>query len=82
MGFGHRVYKTGDPRAVILSGGLSRAGEQLRAPLEERVARQVPVPPDFLISTIGDESVAYGAVRRVTQTLDSVVRLPSLDGAL
>ena len=71
-----------NPSAVILSGGLSRAGEQLRAPLEERVARQVPFPPSFLISTVGDEGVAYGAVRRVTQTLDSVVLLPSLGQAL
>jgi predicted NBD/HSP70 family sugar kinase len=70
-----------NPEAVILSGGLSRAGEALRAPLEERVARQVPFPPRFLISTVGDEGVAIGAVRRVTQTLDRVLLLPSLEEA-
>jgi predicted NBD/HSP70 family sugar kinase len=71
-----------NPSAVILSGGLSRAGEQLRAPLEQRVAAQVPFPPKFVISTVGDEGVALGAVRRVTQTLDSELVLPALDQAL
>lgn len=70
-----------NPRAVILSGGMSRAGEQLRGPLEERVAAQVPFPPKFLISTVGDEGVALGAVRRVTQTLDTDLALPALDVA-
>lgn len=65
-----------NPRAVILSGGMSRAGEQLRGPLEARVATQVPFPPKFLISTVGDEGVALGAVRRVTQTLDTDLTLP------
>jgi predicted NBD/HSP70 family sugar kinase len=67
-----------NPRAVILSGGMSRAGEQLRGPLESRVATQVPFPPKFLISTVGDEGVALGAVRRVTQTFDFDLSLPGL----
>jgi predicted NBD/HSP70 family sugar kinase len=70
-----------NPSAVILSGGLSRAGEQLRAPLEQRVAAQVPFPPKFVISTVGDEGVALGAARRVIQALDSELSLPALNEA-
>lgn len=59
-----------NPRAVILSGGLARAGDQLLRPLREQVSRQVPFAPQFVISTLGEEAVALGAVRRVTETLE------------
>jgi predicted NBD/HSP70 family sugar kinase len=60
-----------NPRAVILSGGLSRAADAgLRRPLEAKVAALVPFPPVFLTSSVGEEAVALGAIRRVTQTLE------------
>ncbi len=59
-----------NPRAVILSGGMARAGELLRGPLEKRVALLVPFAPQFLTSTLGEESVALGAIRRVTRTIE------------
>lgn len=71
-----------NPRAVILSGGMSRAGDQvLRRPLEAKVAALVPFPPMFLTSTIGEEAVALGAIRRVTQTLEQDLILPDLQEA-
>jgi glucokinase len=68
-----------NPRAVILSGGMSRAGDKLlRRPLEAKVAALVPFPPMFLTSTVGEEAVALGAIRRVTQTLEQDLILPDL----
>jgi glucokinase len=71
-----------NPRAVILSGGMSRAGDEvLRRPLEAKVATLVPFPPVFLTSTVGEEAVALGAIRRVTQTLEQDLILPDLQEA-
>ena len=71
-----------NPRAVILSGGLSRADDQLlRRPLAAKVAALVPFPPMFLTSTVGEEAVALGAIRRVTQTLEQDLILPDLQEA-
>ena len=71
-----------NPRAVILSGGMSRAGDQvLRRPLEAKVAALVPFPPVFLTSAVGEEAVALGAIRRVTQTLEQDLILPDLQEA-
>lgn len=61
---------TFNPEAVILSGGISRVGEQLRGPLEQRVTGLVPFPPRFLTSRLGEESVVLGAIRKVTQTIE------------
>lgn len=60
-----------DPEAVIVGGGVSRAGEPLREPLERRLRRLVPVVPRVVLSTLGEESVALGAVRRAVQAVDA-----------
>ena len=52
-----------DPRAVIVGGGLSRAGQTLLHPLERELAELVPIPPRIVLSDLGDEAVAYGAIR-------------------
>ncbi len=71
-----------NPRAVILSGGMSRADDEvLRRPLEAKVAALVPFPPVFLTSTVGEEAVALGAIRRVTQTLEQDLILPDPQAA-
>jgi citrate synthase len=54
MGFGHRVYKTGDPRAVILKGycqALAREigddrWERTADPIEQAVVSQKQLPPN------------------------------------
>ena len=51
-------------------GGLSRGGETLLAPLAGRLAELVPVVPRVVLSDLGEESVALGAVRLAIQTVE------------
>ena len=54
MGFGHRVYKTGDPRAVILKEDCRRISaeigddrwERIAEPIEQAVTTQKHLPPN------------------------------------
>src|SRR3954454_3881385 len=54
MGFGHRVYKTGDPRARILKAYCTRLAdefgddrwERIAAPIEKAVTSQKRLPPN------------------------------------
>jgi predicted NBD/HSP70 family sugar kinase len=59
-----------DPQAVILGGGLSRAGETLLAPLQRKLEGLVPVAPRVVLSDLGEQAVALGAVRLAVQTVD------------
>ena len=59
-----------NPATVIVGGGISRAGEQLRGPLEQRIRALVPVPPRVILSQLGDEAVALGGVRLALQTVE------------
>jgi predicted NBD/HSP70 family sugar kinase len=51
-----------DPSVVVIGGGLSRAGEPLRARLERDVRRLLPRPPRIVLSALGEDGVALGAV--------------------
>jgi len=54
MGFGHRVYKTGDPRAQILKAYCTAVAaetnddrwERIAEPIEQAVTRQKTLPPN------------------------------------
>ena len=54
MGFGHRVYKTGDPRARILKEHCTRLAaevgddrwERIAEPIERAVTEQKKLPPN------------------------------------
>lgn len=59
-----------NPSTVIVGGGLSRAGADLLDPLDRHVSRLVPLPPRLVLSSLGDESVALGAVRFALQSVD------------
>ena len=59
-----------NPSTVIVGGGVSRAGERLREPLERLIAGLVPVPPRVVLSSLGDESVALGAARLALQAVE------------
>ena len=59
-----------NPSTVIVGGGVSRAGERLREPLERLIADLVPVPPRVVLSSLGDESVALGAARLALQAVE------------
>ena len=60
-----------DPQAVIVGGGLSRAGEALLRPLERALADLVPIPPQVVLSDLGEQAVALGAVRLAVQTVEN-----------
>jgi predicted NBD/HSP70 family sugar kinase len=71
-----------NPRTVIVSGGLSRAGEALVGPLRAAVEHSVPFAPRFVISALSDEAVALGAVRRATEMVErSLFAEPDIKGA-
>jgi predicted NBD/HSP70 family sugar kinase len=59
-----------NPEAVIIGGGVSRAGERLLEPLTRRIPELVPLPPRVLLSTLGEEAVALGAVRLAVQAVE------------
>jgi predicted NBD/HSP70 family sugar kinase len=75
-----------DPQLVILGGGVANAGEALRAPVERAVRALAPSAPDVVVSTLGDESVALGAVRLAMNRADerifafSATRDPGSEG--
>ncbi|MFE6755472.1 ROK family protein [Streptomyces sp. NPDC057684] len=52
-----------DPEAVVIGGGLSRAGELLLTPLRAHLAELCLFPVTVVASQLGDEAAAHGAVR-------------------
>jgi predicted NBD/HSP70 family sugar kinase len=62
-----------NPSVVIVGGGISRAGEALRGPLERRIQALVPVPPRLILSQLGDEAVALGGVRLALQQVEQTL---------
>ena len=51
------------PARVVIGGGLSRAGEELLAPLRVALGQRVPIvhPPDVTASILGDRGGVIGA---------------------
>jgi len=60
-----------DPDLVVLGGGLANAGPALLEPVRRAVAEHTPVPPRVELSTLGDASVALGAVRLALNAADA-----------
>jgi predicted NBD/HSP70 family sugar kinase len=65
-----------DPEAVVLGGGMSRSS--LFAGLFRReLATLTLAPLPVLVSTLGDESVAFGAARvALDEVLAELLRMP------
>jgi predicted NBD/HSP70 family sugar kinase len=59
-----------NPEAVILGGGMSRAADLMLGPLQAQVALYAPFPPKWLVSTLGEDAVALGALRHANRTLE------------
>jgi len=59
-----------NPEVVIVGGGVSRAGMTLMTPLERCVRDLVPLPVRLVLSTLGEESVALGAVHHALQSTE------------
>ncbi len=51
-----------DPEMIVFGGGLSREGEALLSRVREVVYRIVPVRPEIVVSTLGEDAQLYGAV--------------------
>lgn len=62
-----------NPEAVIIGGGISRAGGLLIEPLEARIRGLVPVPPRVFLSRLGEEAVALGAVHVALGAVDESI---------
>jgi predicted NBD/HSP70 family sugar kinase len=59
-----------DPEVVIIGGGVSQAGEQLLTRLRAEMERRVLVAPRLVLSALGEEAVALGAVRHALNTAE------------
>ncbi|NEA56547.1 ROK family protein [Streptomyces sp. SID13666] len=59
-----------DPSLVVVGGGISRAGDDITAPVRRHLTDLCLFPPDVEASSLGDESVALGAVRHGLQQVE------------
>ncbi|GAA3388185.1 ROK family transcriptional regulator [Cryptosporangium minutisporangium] len=60
-----------DPGEVIIGGGLSRAGETLLAAIERHLRPRILTSPRLVLSDLGGDAVALGAVRRALDHVES-----------
>ncbi|MFF5563042.1 ROK family protein [Streptomyces sp. NPDC012623] len=60
-----------DPQVVVYGGGFSRSADVILGPLRRELAKHCLRLPDLRTSTLGDESVALGAVRLALDEVDS-----------
>ncbi|MEB8339503.1 ROK family protein [Streptomyces endophyticus] len=65
------VVLTVDPEAVVIGGGLSRAGDVLLDPLRARLSEVTLFPVAVVGSELGDEAVAHGALRLALDTVEA-----------
>jgi predicted NBD/HSP70 family sugar kinase len=62
-----------DPDLVVLGGGIGNAGAALLEPVERAIRAAVPFPPRVVLSELGDDGAALGAVRRALDAVDEVL---------
>jgi predicted NBD/HSP70 family sugar kinase len=62
-----------DPDLVVLGGGIANAGAALLEPVERAVRAAVPAPPRVVLSELGDDGAALGAVRRALDVADDLL---------
>jgi glucokinase len=62
-----------DPDLVVLGGGIGNAGRALLEPVERMVRASVPFPPAVVLSELGDDGAALGAVRRALDAVDELL---------
>lgn len=59
-----------NPDLVLIGGGITQAGGQVLPPITASLAALVPHPPPVVLSTLGGDGAAIGAVRRALQVAD------------
>jgi predicted NBD/HSP70 family sugar kinase len=62
-----------DPDLVVIGGGVANAGSALLEPVAAAVLRAVPSPPRVVLTELGDDGVALGAVRRAIDVADELL---------
>jgi predicted NBD/HSP70 family sugar kinase len=62
-----------DPDLVVLGGGIANAGAGLLDPIRRAVHAAVPAPPRVVLSELGDDGAALGAVRRALDVADELL---------
>jgi glucokinase len=60
-----------DPEVVVLGGGFARDSEQLCAVVADRIAAQVPYPPDLRVARFGGDAASAGAIALALQAGNS-----------
>ncbi|WP_326791709.1 ROK family protein [Streptomyces sp. NBC_00841] len=60
-----------DPTLVVVGGGISRAGDDIIEPVRQHLIDLCLFPPEVKASSLGDESVALGAVRNGLQQMEA-----------
>ncbi|MBT2410671.1 ROK family transcriptional regulator [Streptomyces sp. ISL-12] len=60
-----------DPQVVVYGGGFSRSADVVLDPLRRELTKHCLRMPELRASTLGDESVALGAVRLALDEVDS-----------
>jgi predicted NBD/HSP70 family sugar kinase len=60
-----------DPSEVVIGGGLSRAGETLLAAIERHLRPRILTSPRLVLSDLGGDAVALGAVRRALDHVEA-----------
>jgi glucokinase len=65
-----------NPSVVVVGGGLSNAGPALLDPLRLRVERLVPLPPRLVLSQLGEQAVAHGALRLALEGAHAQLDIP------
>jgi predicted NBD/HSP70 family sugar kinase len=60
-----------DPEVVVYGGGFSRSADVVLDPLRRELAKHCLRLPDLRTSTLGDESVALGALRLALDEIDN-----------
>lgn len=60
-----------DPELIVLGGGISRGGDIILDAVRAHIDRLHPHAPRVVLSTLGDESVAMGAVRIALDAIES-----------
>jgi glucokinase len=56
-----------DPDVVVLGGGFARNSEQLCAAVADRIAAQVPYPPELRVARFGGDAASAGAIALALQ---------------
>ena len=67
------IATTLNPDLVLIGGGITGAGDAMLAPIRASIAALTPHPPSVMLSTLGGDGTALGAVRRAMEVVDETI---------